>query len=81
VPSGMNELPDGDELPRSGRQAEVLRPHVGKCVALSGPTDVLIAADSPQEVLAWLARHGRRAPYGMFQVPTSVAEAEGIAPT
>ncbi|MDQ2982183.1 MAG: hypothetical protein M3R26_07670 [Actinomycetota bacterium] len=67
--------------PRGGRQAEALRPHMGKWVALAGPTEVLVAADSPQEVLAWLARHERRAPYGMFRVPVSPAEAEGAAPT
>jgi hypothetical protein len=66
--------------PRGGRQAEALRPYIGKWVALAGPTDVLVAADSPQEVLAWLARHERRAPYGMFRVPVSPAEAEGAAP-
>jgi hypothetical protein len=65
---------------RGGSQAEALRPHMGKWVALAGPTDVLVAADSPQEVLAWLARHERRAPYGMFRVPVSPAEAEGAAP-
>jgi hypothetical protein len=61
-------------------QAEALRPYIGQWVALDGPTDVLVAADTPQEVLAWLARHHRRAGYGMFKVPTTVAEAEGAAP-
>ena len=70
---------DGDG-PQGGRQAEALRPYVGKWVALAGPTEVLVAADSPREVLAWLARHERRAPYGMFRVPVSPAEAEGVAP-
>ena len=65
---------------RGGRQAEALRPHIGKWVALAGPTEVLVAADSPQEVLAWLARHERRASYGMFRVPVSPSEAEGAAP-
>jgi hypothetical protein len=64
---------------RNGRQAEALRPHMGKWIALAGPTEVLVAADSPQEVLAWLARHERRAGYGMFRVPVSPAEAEGAA--
>jgi hypothetical protein len=41
---------------------------------------VLVAADSPQEVLGWLARHERRADYGMFRVPASLEEAEGLAP-
>lgn len=65
---------------RMGRQAEALRPHIGKWVALAWPAEVLVAADSPQEVLAWLARNQRRAPYGMFRVPVSPAEAEGGAP-
>lgn len=68
------------EGPRGGRQAEALRPFAGQWVALARPTEVLVAADSPQEVLAWLARHERRAPYGMFRVPTSLHEAEGPAP-
>jgi len=63
-----------------GSQAEALRPYIGQWVALAGPTDVLVAADTPQEVLAWLARHERKAPYGMFRVPASTAQAEGAAP-
>jgi hypothetical protein len=66
--------------PYGGRQATALAPHVGKWVALASPTDVLVAADTPEEVLAWLARHERRAPYGMFRVPASIREAEGLAP-
>jgi hypothetical protein len=62
------------------RQAEALRPHMGNWVALAGPTEVIVAAGSPQEVLAWLALHERRAPYGMFRVPVSFPEAEGAAP-
>lgn len=71
-------LPDGAG-PRGGRQAEALRPYVGKWVALASPTEVLVAADAPQEVLAWLARHGRTA-WGMFRVPESAAEAEVLGP-
>jgi hypothetical protein len=67
-------------LPSGGRQAEALRPYIGKWVALGEPTEVLVAADTPQEVLAWLARHGRRASSGMFRVPTTEREAEGLAP-
>jgi hypothetical protein len=48
---------------RVSKQADALRPHIGKWVALAGPTEVLVAAESPQEVLAWLARHERSAPY------------------
>jgi hypothetical protein len=66
--------------PQGGGQADALRPYVGQWVALAGPTEVLVAADTPQEVLAWLARHERRATYGMFRVPASISEAEGAAP-
>jgi hypothetical protein len=66
--------------PHGGRQAAALAPFVGKWVALDSPTEVLVATDTPQEVLAWLARNGRRASYGMFCVPASVPEAEGLAP-
>jgi len=63
------------------KQADVLRPYIGQWVALTEPTRVLIACDTPQEVLAWLARHEQLAPYGMFRVPTSLAEAEGAGPS
>jgi len=75
---------DGDGNGREfqgSTQAEALRPHIGQWVALAGPTEVLVAAESPQEVLAWLARHERSASYGMFRVPASVDEAEGAAPS
>lgn len=65
---------------RRGRQADALRPYVGQWVALAGPTEVLVAAETPQEVLAWLARHERTAAHGMFRVPATVAESEGTAP-
>lgn len=72
--------PAAGEGPHGGAQAEVLTPYVGKWVALESPTEVLVAADTPQEVLGWLARHNRRAGYGMFRVPSSAREAEGVAP-
>jgi hypothetical protein len=72
--------PGSDDDQPASEQAEALRPYIGQWVALSNSTHVLVAADTPQEVLAWLARHERRAPYGMFRVPTSAAEAEGAAP-
>jgi hypothetical protein len=62
-----------------GRQAAALEPYAGQWVALAGPTEVLVAADDPHEVLAWLSRHDRRAS-GMFRVPSTPAEAEGAAP-
>jgi hypothetical protein len=74
------EASQGGEGPHGGRQALALRPYLGKWVALATPTEVLVAADSPQEVLGWLARHERRADYGMFRVPGSLEEVEGLAP-
>jgi hypothetical protein len=73
--------PPAGEGPHGGAQAAALRPFLGKWVALDSPAEVLVAADTPQEVVGWLARHNRRARYGMFRVPASVAEAEGAAPS
>jgi hypothetical protein len=61
-------------------QAAALEPFIGQWVALAGPTEVLVAADTPQEILSWLARHERKAIGGMFRVPESAAQAEGAAP-
>lgn len=69
----------GGDGPHHGRQAAALRPYTGKWVALGGPTEVLVAADTPQDVLAWLARHGKGAT-GIFRVPAGPEEAEGAAP-
>ena len=77
---GSDVADETGEGPYGGRQAAALEPFRGKWVALASPTDVLVAADSPQEVLAWLARHERRASYGMFRVPASMAEVEGAGP-
>lgn len=78
---GRDPVDDGNggEGPQRGRQAAALAPYSGKWVALDGPTEVLVAADTPQDVLAWLARHGKRTA-GMFRVPAAPAEAEGTAP-
>lgn len=73
------EAPGGGEGPHGGRQAAALEPFIGQWVALAAPTEVLVAADTPQQVLEWLSKHERRA-YGMFRVPTTTAEAEGSAP-
>jgi hypothetical protein len=78
----VREVADDERrrLPYGGRQAEALDPYVGRWVALGEPTEVLVAADTPQEVLAWLARHGRRASGGMFRVPASAEETEILGP-
>jgi hypothetical protein len=77
----VREVADDERrrLPYGGRQAEALAPYVGKWVALGEPTEVLVAADTPQEVLAWLSKHGRRTS-GMFRVPASAEETEILGP-
>ena len=57
---------------------EALRPFIGLWVAVRGD-DVLVAAPSPGEVVAWLARHGQRA-QSMFRVPDSDQAIAGAAP-
>jgi hypothetical protein len=65
--------------PHGGRQAAALKPYVGKWVALGEPDEVLVAADTPREVVEWLARNEIKAT-GMFRVPATLSEAEGLAP-
>jgi hypothetical protein len=57
---------------------ERLRPHIGEWVAVKGD-DVLVAADTPAAVLAWLAQHDQTAD-SMFRVPENEAAAGGAAP-
>lgn len=57
---------------------EALRPFIGLWVAVSGD-EVLVAAPSAQEVVAWLARHHQRA-QSMFRVPGSEQAVSGAAP-
>jgi hypothetical protein len=66
--------------PYNGRQAAMLAPHRGQWVALAGPLDLLVAADTPHEVFAWLRAHERRADYGIFRVPEHDWQAEGAGP-
>lgn len=58
--------------------AEALRPFIGLWVAVRGD-EVLVAAPSPKEVVAWLARHGQRA-QSMFRVVDSEQAVIGAAP-
>jgi hypothetical protein len=58
--------------------AEALRPFVGLWVAVRGD-EVLVAAPSPKEVVAWLARHRQRA-QSMFRVVDSEQAITGAAP-
>lgn len=71
--AGAAPTPSPDErdhrLPYGGRQAAALEPYRGKWVAMSDPLTVLVAAETPQDVISWLMRHDRSAPYGMFRVP------------
>jgi len=57
---------------------ETLRPFIGLWVAVRGD-EVLVAAPSPKEVVAWLAQHGQRA-QSMFRVPDSEQAVTGAAP-
>jgi len=75
------ESPPESAGPHGGRQAEALNPFVGRWVALAGPAEVLVAAETPQEVVAWLSRHNRQATFGMFRVPETSRDAEGLAPS
>ena len=57
---------------------ERLRPHIGEWVAVKDD-DVLVAAETPAAVLAWLSQHDQTAD-SMFRVPASEAAAGGAAP-
>lgn len=58
--------------------AETLRSFRGQWVAVADD-ELLVAAPSPQEVVGWLARHGRRA-QSMFRVPEDELALGGLAP-
>jgi hypothetical protein len=58
---------------------ETLRSLVGQWVALERD-EVLVAASSPHEVVAWLSEHGQRADT-MFRVPEDEIAASGLAPS
>src|SRR5580693_2598852 len=57
---------------------EALRPFIGLWVAVR-EDEVLVAAPSPKDVVAWLAQHGQRA-QSMFRVPDSDHAITGAAP-
>jgi hypothetical protein len=71
VASGKPKRPASDP-------AEALRPHIGEWVALKDD-EVLVAAETPAAVLAWLSQHDQTAD-SMFRVPESEAAAGGAAP-
>lgn len=64
--------------PHGGREAEALRPYASRWVAQRG-IEVLVAADTPEAVLAWLEQHNQTAD-AMFRVPADEADAAGVAP-
>lgn len=68
--------PDAGHLPHGGHEADALRPYIGQWVAQDG-LDVLVVAETPEEVVAWLQRHDRAG--AVFRVPTDPTRA-GAAP-
>jgi hypothetical protein len=58
--------------------AEALRPFIGQWVAVRGD-EVLVAADSPKDIVYWLARHQQQA-QSVFRVPESEQLIRGAAP-
>jgi len=57
---------------------EALRPFIGLWVAIRGD-EVLVAAPSAKEIVAWLAQH-RQCAQSMFRVPDSEQAITGAAP-
>ena len=72
--SGASGTEDGS----AARFAEALRPFVGMWVAVRGD-EVLVAAPSPRDVVAWLTQHRQRA-QSMFRVVDSEQSISGAAP-
>lgn len=74
--SSRAPFPDADRRPHwphGGAQAAALAPHVGRWVAVRG-AEVLVAADTPQEILEWAERHEVDDADGMFRVPDGSVE-------
>jgi len=63
---------------RSESLVEALRPFIGLWVAVRGD-EVLVAAPSAKEIVAWLAQHRQRA-QSMFRVPDPEQAITGAAP-
>lgn len=74
--------PGPPSTPETRRSAadpvERLRPHIGEWIAVKDD-DVLVSADSPAAVLAWLSQHDQTAD-SMFRVPENETAAGGAAP-
>jgi hypothetical protein len=58
--------------------ADRLRPLAGSWVAIRDD-DILHSTESPQELVAWLSRHGQKAD-SMFRVPEDELAPTGLAP-
>jgi hypothetical protein len=76
-PAGQS-MPGGGADHGQGSLVEALRPFIGLWVAVRGD-EVLVAAPTPKDVVAWLARHGQRA-QSMFRVTDSEQAVAGAAP-
>lgn len=68
----------GETAPGKPALAEALRPFIGLWVAIRD-NEVLVAAPSPKDVVAWLTQHGQRA-QSMFRVLDSEQAVTGAAP-
>jgi len=78
-PTGTGRGADSPHDRTSPRpSAETLEPFVGLWVATQGP-EILVAAATPREVVAWLAEHRQQAD-SMFRVPADEFQASGVAP-
>jgi hypothetical protein len=78
-PAGASSRPEASRTVDPPKTlAEALRPFIGLWVAVRGD-EVLVAAPSPKEVVAWLARHRQRA-QSMFRVVDSEQAITGAAP-
>jgi|SRR4051794_18638025 len=79
-PGDRNEPVSNAAVPSGpgGGEAEILRPFIGRWVAQRG-LEVLVDAETPAEIVQWLAKHRQRADM-MFRVPESEAQAGGGAP-
>lgn len=75
---GRPPAPVSEATPNQSASAEALRPFIGLWVAVRGD-EVLVAAPSPKDVVAWLTQHGQRA-QSMFRVPDSEQAVTGAAP-
>lgn len=78
-PAGPPTVTTPSELgPHGGAEADALRPYIGKWVAQKG-LEVLVAADTPLEVVDWLHKHDVHAD-GVFRVPVDPDRVHGAAP-